>query len=178
MVNMGARVDLWHITCHSHSGNLLFKSLTNKAFNEKVTKLVKEFKSPWLEAALKAKGQNKMILSGDTRWCSIRDKFKRCSLNLDSMREIYYENLNQPPEDQYQFKEGVAEILLDQSLGIKLNRAISVYDPVCQLVNMCQKSNCSIAYAVEFWLALKFPVLNQKYERALANRLTKVINKY
>ncbi|XP_076248004.1 uncharacterized protein LOC143187643 [Calliopsis andreniformis] len=28
MTYMGKRVNLWHLTCNSHSGNLLFKSLT------------------------------------------------------------------------------------------------------------------------------------------------------
>lgn len=49
MISMGRSIDFWHTTCHSHSGNLLAKSLVEHTFAEAVHKVVKEFKNPALE---------------------------------------------------------------------------------------------------------------------------------
>ncbi|XP_072745840.1 uncharacterized protein [Anoplolepis gracilipes] len=46
MILMGNSVNLWHVTCASHSGNLLAKSLMNAKFVESVNQLLKEFKQP------------------------------------------------------------------------------------------------------------------------------------
>ncbi|XP_043256809.1 uncharacterized protein LOC122399852 [Colletes gigas] len=50
MINIKRRVDLWHVTCNSHSGNLLFKSLIDTSFDDKVNNIIKDFRSPNLES--------------------------------------------------------------------------------------------------------------------------------
>lgn len=46
-----------HITCNSHSANLLAKSLVEKSFATKVNALLKEFEHPNLEVELIKRGR-------------------------------------------------------------------------------------------------------------------------
>lgn len=88
MIRMGRLVPIWHVTCHSHSGNLLSKSLVNNAFATGVNNLLKELKNPALEAQLLERGGNRMVLVGETRWCTHRNAFRRALRNLPLMRNI------------------------------------------------------------------------------------------
>lgn len=49
MIKMGKNIDIWHITCHSHSGNLSAKALVPKMYAQSINKLLREFKSPATE---------------------------------------------------------------------------------------------------------------------------------
>ena len=65
MVLMGRLVDLWHVTCNSHSANLLCKSLVDEAFSARVKNLLKEFKSTLLETLLIDAGGSRVVLPVD-----------------------------------------------------------------------------------------------------------------
>lgn len=56
MMRMGRNLPVWYVTCNSHSGNLLFESLTYREFDRQVSQVVKDFRSPNLEAKLKNLG--------------------------------------------------------------------------------------------------------------------------
>ena len=88
MISMGNSVNLWHVTCASHSGNLLAKSLVNVKFAESVNHLLREFKQPGLEKEIIKRGGKKIVLACETRWCSYRNAFRCCLNNLSIMRQI------------------------------------------------------------------------------------------
>lgn len=88
MILMGKFVELWHVTCASHSANLLAKSLIDREFAECVNRLLKEFKRSGPEKELVKGGGKKVVLACETRWCSHRDAFRNCLSNLSIMREL------------------------------------------------------------------------------------------
>ena len=67
MISMGRQVNVWHTIYNSHSGNLLFKTLSDIEFDKNITNIVKDFKTPMLESQLMNAGGKKMILPGGTR---------------------------------------------------------------------------------------------------------------
>jgi len=67
MVLMGNSVNLWNVTCASHSGNLLAKSLVNQEFAESVNRILREFKQPGPEKEIINNGGQKIILVCETR---------------------------------------------------------------------------------------------------------------
>lgn len=154
MKRMGQLIDKWHLTCNSHSGNLLFKSLIDDEFDRIISNIIKDFKSPNLESQLVNLGGNKMIMPGATRWCSKRNAYNRCLENINFMRDIIRENQTKDLEDQFIFNEHVIETILDIELENRLIRALQSFNPVAELVNTCQKSNCSVAVSVEKWLSI------------------------
>lgn len=85
---MGNSVNLWHVTCASHNGNLLAKSLVNTKFAESVNRLLKKFKQPGPEKEIIKGGGQKIILACETRWCSYMDAFRCCLHNLSIIRQI------------------------------------------------------------------------------------------
>lgn len=133
--------NIWHVTCNSHSGNLSFGALVNKTFNKKVTLVVKEFKSSWLEAKLVAKTGRKMVGSGKTRWCSERNKYRRCHANLPATYNIPRKSKLTSGSTVVKFKQKVINLIFDDDFAQKLDVTISILDPVCELLNNYQKSN-------------------------------------
>ncbi|XP_051171011.1 uncharacterized protein LOC127287898 [Leptopilina boulardi] len=85
MTSVGNNIDCWFGTCHSHSGNLLAKSLIGQSFNAELVSVFKEFKTPKLERELINRGGIRIFLPGDTRWCSYRDSFRCYLRNLNIM---------------------------------------------------------------------------------------------
>ena len=65
------------------------------------------------------------------------------------MRELIRTNADKDEENQFKFKDGLVETISNDQFEIKRTNALLAYDPVCSLVNTCQKSNCNIAYATE-----------------------------
>lgn len=63
MILMGKSVNLWHVTCASHNGNLLAKSLVNARFAESVNRLLREFKQPGPEKEVIKGGGQKIVLA-------------------------------------------------------------------------------------------------------------------
>lgn len=45
-------------------------------------------------------------------------------------------------------------LLFDIEFAIEVQKAIGVLDPICKLVNFCQKKTTSVAEAAEMWLSL------------------------
>lgn len=76
MISMGKKVEIWHTTCHSHSGNLLAKVFVSDDFAKTVNELLRKFKSPSAEHEIKQRGGSRIMLACDTRWCSYRDVFR------------------------------------------------------------------------------------------------------
>ncbi|XP_063994831.1 uncharacterized protein LOC135172608 [Diachasmimorpha longicaudata] len=90
MVSMGKKVDIWHTTCESHSGNLLAQAFVPEIFTKKVNKLLREFKTPGAEHELKLLGGSRIYLACETRWCSYRDAFRCLLKNFHLMNMLCY----------------------------------------------------------------------------------------
>ncbi|XP_032673085.1 uncharacterized protein LOC116844986 [Odontomachus brunneus] len=165
MILMGNSVNLWHVTCASHSGNLLAKSLVNVKFAESVNHLLREFKQPGLEKEIIKGGEKKIVLTCETRWCSYRNAFRCCLNNLSIMRRII--------KDQ-KISIKCSEMLFSKDFETTLQDYILIFDPVCELINKCQRSNCNIADSCEEWFKLTIPTVNDNYEKIIEGRLKKV----
>lgn len=168
MISMGKKVDIWHTTCHSHSGNLLAKSFVPETFAKKVNNLLHAFKTPGAEYELKQKGGSRIILPCDTRWCSYRDAFRCLLKNLCSMQALV-------ANKKVQLNSTNESLLKDPLFVMQLQDFILIFDPICQLINVCQRSDCSIAEGCEEWLKLKIPTVNDEMQQKLNNRLKKVL---
>lgn len=169
MKKMGRLVNIWHTTCNSHSANLLAKKIVDKELSDQVQSVLKEFKSCALEKAVCNLGGSRMVLAGDTRWCSHRDSFRCLLKNLEFMRMVAAVKENK-------VKQSIKTLLIDDHFEQKIVNAIVIFDPICTLVNSCQRKDCTLAEATEKWLELTFPVVDPEIEQELSARLQKVIN--
>lgn len=167
MLLMGKLSKLWHCTCNSHSGNLLAKALVESSVTNKVTLILKEFMSPALERQLVLLGGKKVSLPCDTRWCSYRDSYRCFLANLSAMKLII--------SGVHNLKAKVVRLILDPNFEQEILNFIIIFDGVCTLINKCQKSDSTIADALEEWLSLEFPICNEEYENILQSRLKKVV---
>lgn len=167
MMSMGKKVDILHTTCHSHSGNLLAKSLVPEKFAKNVNILLNAFKTSGAEYELKKQGGSKIILACDTRWCSYRDAFRCLLKNLHLMQALVVNK-------KVQLDSKNENLLNDPVFVTQLQDFILIFDPICQLINVCQRSDCSIAEGCEEWLKLEIPTVNDKMQQKLDNRLKKV----
>ena len=143
MLCMGKMIDSWHLTCNSHSGDLLAKAVVNHSFSTKVTQVLKTFKSSQLERKLTKLGGKRIVLPGDTRWCSYRDAFRYCLENLNFMRHIIIK------EGLLEIKKEIVDLISDKDFEEELLVYIIIFDGICELVNKCQRSDFNIADAVE-----------------------------
>lgn len=168
MMLMGKKVDIWHTTCQSHSGNLLAKALVPETYAKKVNSLLQAFKTPGAEFELKQLGGSKIILACDTRWCSYRDEFRCLLKNLHLMQALV-------ANKKVQLDKTNESLLKDPSFVMQLQDFILIFDPICQLINVCQRSNCSIADGCEEWLKIEIPTVNDEMQQKLDNRLKKVL---
>uniref|UniRef100_A0A0C9RAK5 ZBED1_2 protein n=1 Tax=Fopius arisanus TaxID=64838 RepID=A0A0C9RAK5_9HYME len=168
MVRMGRLVDVWHVTCNSHSGNLLLKSLVSPDFAESLNQLLREFRTSKAERELKKRGGTRIMLVCETRWCTFRDTFRCCLKNLNIMRQLVQEGI-------VLLKENNRKLLEDSTLAAQLQDAIILFDPVCQLINSCQAADRNIADAVESWLKLNIPTSDDKVADMVNKRLEKVL---
>ncbi|XP_059621288.1 uncharacterized protein LOC132264954 [Phlebotomus argentipes] len=175
MVRMGKDVahDMLHFTCNAHSANLLGKDLmeTNKTLAENVMKILKEFKNSGLEAKVVEKGGQRIKLICGTRWCSYRDSYKCLIDNLQYMKTICAE--------EKQMRQDVVTLLYNSDFIQEVNKYIRIFDPVCETINLCQKSDFSLAEAADLWLGLKtkFPPEYEKiWKPLLKKRKAKVLN--
>ncbi|CAD6240967.1 GSCOCG00012602001-RA-CDS [Cotesia congregata] len=181
MVAMGKAVNLWHAGCSSHNGNLLAKDLIDQKFAESVNTILRTFKAPNLERQVLERGGTKMKLACETRWCSYRDAFQCCLRNLDIMKEILNDKLNNEfPKSKKQDseKEKIStsyNLLIDDSFMIKLQDFIVLSDPICSLINKCQQSNFTLPNAAEEWLKLNIPTENEETQEIVKKRVHKVL---
>lgn len=168
MMKMGKQVNLFHATCNSHSGNLLGKSLVDSNFSGDLNMVLVEFKSSILERQITLLGGQKIVLAGETRWCSYRDATKCCLRNLSIMQELVRKK-------EYKISPKVAKLIMEKSFENKLLSSLMIYDGVCELINKCQADHFNIADAVEEWLKLQLPFKDEYLESILEKRLQKVI---
>lgn len=168
MISMGNAVEIHHSTCNSHSGNLLAKSLVEKDYADKVNKILKAFKHPKLEREIVNRGGKRIVLPCETRWCSHRDSFSCLLENLVRIREIVNSGVSE-------IKEDVIQLINDETFEHQLIDFLIFFDPICALINECQKLSCSLANSVELWLKLNIPTQHQHHQQLLESRLKKVI---
>lgn len=141
MILMGKKVNIWHTTCQSHSGNLLAKSFVPETYAKNINNLLHAFKTPAAEYELKQRGGSR-ILACDTRWCSYRDAFRYLLKNLPLMLELV-------ANKKVQLSRKNESLLKNLSFVTQIQDFILIFDPICQLINVCQRSDCSIADGCE-----------------------------
>ncbi|KMQ89391.1 membrane-bound transcription factor site-2 protease-like protein [Lasius niger] len=168
MISMGKKVEIWHTLCHSHSGNLLAKAFVSDDFAKTVNELLHKFKSPSAEYEIKQRGESRIMLACDTWWCSYRDAFRCLLKNLHLMQALVDEKKIQL-NPKY-------ERLRDPSFAIQLQDFILIFDPICQLINVCQESDCSIAKACEEWLKLVISTANDQTAKKIGQSTRKSVD--
>ncbi|XP_071647150.1 uncharacterized protein [Temnothorax longispinosus] len=168
MIAMGRQVNIWHSTCHSHSANLLAKSLVPMDFAQSVSNLLREFRTASAERELKNRGGSRIMLPCQTRWCSYRDAFRCCLKNLHLMRTLV-------DEQKVTIATHNLQLLSESSFETQLLDCIILFDPICELINRCQRSDASIADACEEWLKLNIPTDDDFIIKTVQARLKKVL---
>ncbi|OXU27865.1 hypothetical protein TSAR_005625 [Trichomalopsis sarcophagae] len=127
--------------------------------------------NPDLESQLLDLGGSRIVLISETRWSSHRDAFRRVLRNLQQMRQVA-----QNQGGNMIISNESYNLLFDPEFEMLLQDHLLVLDPVCELINVCQKSDCDIATATKLWLRLKFSVENENYQNTLNQRKNKVMN--
>ncbi|XP_065221822.1 uncharacterized protein LOC135846571 isoform X2 [Planococcus citri] len=152
---MGNLTALWHSTCKSHTGNLLAKDLVDKDLKTEMLAIIREFKQPDFENYIIKLGGLKMISPGDTRWCSYRDAYRRVIVNLPHMKRIMLDGSNIGLKKTV--KANVQKLIIDDAFIQKVKDQIELLNPVCEVINFCQKKDCSLADGTSAWFNLKLP---------------------
>lgn len=149
---------------------MLCKGIVDVPFAQQVNTLLKAFKSPNLENLLVQAGGRKIVLAGDTRWCSYRDSFRRALRNVHFMRLVVNNGAVLNNVNRY--------FLFDNDLELKLQDNLVMLYPICELIRNCEQNKTNIADATELWLQINLPAINEQFEVLIENRLVKVINEY
>lgn len=76
-------------------------------------------------------------------------------------------------EKQIKFNNESNALLQSSEFETNLQDYILIFDPVCELVNKCQRSSSNIADAVEYWLTLNLSTDNDNYNTLLEARIQK-----
>ena len=69
-------------------------------------------------------------------------------------------------------------MLLDLEFEAQVQDQVLILDPICELINTCQKLDCSLAKATEKWLRLEVPTINEEYDQLIKARIKKALNVY
>ena len=126
------------------------KDIVNLDIAKDVSIVFNNFKHPDLEKEILKKGGVKIVLVGDTSWCTYRDHFVNFMRNFNPMRTII-------AEGQFKVKQEVIMLLFDEELEVPVRSCINVFNPDCVLINKCQSTHFSIADASEEWFQLVVP---------------------
>lgn len=171
MVRVGKLTEIWHLTCNSHTGSLLAKDLVSAKLTGHVKVLLKAFHGPGIEKQLIKHGGKRIQMPCETRWCTYRDSFSNLLYNIPHMKQAT-SDYNLPQEEH--------KYLFDANFINNLSNSIKLFDPVCELINLCQKSTTSIADAAEAWLNLpnKIPDGYQEFNEVIMKRRKYALNKY
>ena len=70
------------------------------------------------------------------------------------------------------------ELLFDDAFEANLMDNLVILDPICKITRTCEKYTSNIADAIELWLKLELPAINEQYNNLVENREQKVINVY
>lgn len=172
MVKMSKCHQLWHSACNSHTANLLAKDLLPKNVSSKVNEVLKTFKHPDQQHQLLSFGGSRVCLAVDTRWCSQRDACASLKSNMTAMRKVA------ASDELAKISPQVKCLLFDEYFLSQVNDTIALLDPVSQLINACQKSDSSVADAVEMWMSLQLPDGHNDKHHHLEKRRKQSLNIY
>lgn len=152
MKKMGNTISIWHTTCKSHTGNLLLKDALDEKLKGKVMAVIKEFKQADFEALLVRFGGSRLVTPGDSRWCSYRNAYLCVVKNIPFMKQVMVdETLSK------KVKTSVQKMLVDDKFVQALKDEIALLDPICEVINTCQREDCCIAEGAHMWMKLKLP---------------------
>lgn len=149
MKKMGRNSELWHSTCSSHTGNLLCKDVLDTSLKQNIHLLIKNFKQPDVEQLIVQEGGSRTVTIADTRWCTYRDASVNIIGNIPIIRKLILDKTFRKP-----FPEEIRDLIFNFSFFEDLEEFVRISNPVCELINICQKPDTSIADAAKLWLDL------------------------
>lgn len=88
-IKKGKLSNIWHLTCNSHTTQLLTKDVTPISVASKVTSILKQFNGPEMEKKILNDGGTKIQLPSTTRWCSNRDSMMGYLKNLPPIKKSW-----------------------------------------------------------------------------------------
>lgn len=175
--------ELMFTTCNSHSANLLAKDLIGVqkygVILAKVMRVQKEFRKPGLDSRLSAAGGNKPVLYSIIRFASTRNAVQSFVDNLPFMKKVCA-NENDDENDALKNPDpSVSQLLFDVNFVESVKNLLILLNPIAKIINICQKSDVSVADAVEKWLDL-LAEAPKELEALVKSRIKKsnVFNKY
>ncbi|KAJ8889240.1 hypothetical protein PR048_008738 [Dryococelus australis] len=146
---------------------LLAKDLASSQVASRVNTILKAFNKPDSEFKLRQHGGFRINLACETRWCSYRDAFKNLLSNLPAMKKMV------ATEDGRLIPEDVTKLMYDQNFIRSVEDSVQLFNPICELINVCQESAASCADAVEQWLQPHLPQGFDDAENNLTQKETK-----
>lgn len=147
IMKTGRLSTIWHLPCNSHIANLLPNDVISNKFIEQVKIVLNAFHTPEIEVELLDFNGCCIQIPFDSRWCTYRDSFKNLQDNILSMKKVLTTN-------NHTFDAEVQKYLFDFNFLSNLSNSITLLDPVCNLIDIYQKSTSSIADVAEVWLDL------------------------
>lgn len=173
MLKMGRTVDIWHSTCSSHTANLLAKDVLEPNLTKKVTDVLKEFKHADFERALVDRGGTRIKTPVDTRWCSYRDSYECLLKNIQIMKVLIATDVLFS-----KIKPNIKNLIFDDEFLNEVKENITLFDPICALINIAQKSDTSAADIAHIWVNLQFPTKFSTFNEVLQRRQDMALNIY
>lgn len=75
-------------------------------------------------------------------------------------------------------KPVVKQLLFDEDFIEDVNESIKLFDPICKLINVAQKTDASLAYVAHLWITLKLPAKFNYFADQLERRKKMGLNIY
>lgn len=150
MLKMGRTTLLWHVTCNSHLGELFAKDIFKITdCSKSLNVVIKEFKHPNFERAIMDRGGTKLKSLCETRWCFFRDSCQSVVKNFSILKQIAAD------PSHGKMKQEVVKLLFDENFENDITNSVKIFNPICTLINMCQKSTSTQADALNCWINIK-----------------------
>lgn len=121
----------------------------------KVMKVQKDFRKPGLSSRLTKMGGKRPVLYSFIRFASASNAIDSFLNNLNHMKQISAND--DISEDECETKNpdpAVTQLIFNSNFIESVKNLLSLLNPIAEVINVCQKSNVSLADGVEKWLDL------------------------
>lgn len=162
--------SLIQVTCYSHSGNLLVKSIyEDDLILIQMRDVVHAFSSPKMAALVYTYGGCKLKNYPDTRFGYVRYTAESIYNSLDALKIIV-----ELPNYKNSIYKKVVDLIKSIEFERKLHEVIRTLTPTCKLINHCQDPKVNLAEGTQQWLTLKLHtnVHDQKIRERINEAIT------
>jgi hypothetical protein len=156
-------------TCTRQAANRIMGKMADKSFVAQVTQVISTFLEPKLHTKVLELGGQHLISAGPGMWVDLCNAMKRILINFPVLKLIVLDFC-------HEVDAPIVELVEDTHFLDSLERAVVAYEPICELIELAQERDTSLADIVERWLAVPMPTA--RGANSFCDERQHVLNKY